>query len=137
MYDYSGLVDRLIRPGVMLAVVLIVGWMGRRKGKKLFIAAFLAAVLPLVTIVHYGLALHQPQIEMLQGAYAGSSRSTIASRGMRSYAFDTGTFDLETCRLGHLAARRILPDEMQEGAEYRVWYEARTDIIVKCERTSP
>lgn len=137
MYDFSGLWYCVYRLGGMLAlpaIVLLICWRrasGRRR--KLLRAFVLLALLLAVPLVHFGLALHSPQVELLEGAYTGSSRSTLGARSMRRYTFDTGEATLQTCQLDHLAAAGILPQDMQAGALYRVWYEARTDIIVKCE----
>ena len=137
MYDFSGLWYCVYRLGGMLAlavIALLICWRrasGRRR--KLLHAFVLLALLLAVPLVHFGLALHSPQVKMLEGAYTGSSRSTLGARSMRRYTFDTGEAALQTCQLDHLAAAVILPQDMQAGALYRVWYEARTDIIVKCE----
>lgn len=136
MVDYSGIVYRLIRAGGELILLLTAAGIAcclKREGrKKLMIASLLLAVLLAVPIVHYSLALYRPQVEMIVGEYAGSSKSFVAARGIRNYSFDTGDYDLPTYRLGHLAAGKILADGLKEGMRYCVWYEARTEVILKC-----
>lgn len=71
-------------------------------------------------------------VAMLEGVYTDTYKPTSGAHLTRTLYFDIGESDDISLTLDVFSMHKILP-VMEEGQLYRVWYEANTEIIVKCE----
>ena len=137
MYDYTGIIVLTITFTCSLILGITVVLLSRRVNTQkrkipmmfVSIAIIIGAVFMLSQLIP---ALISPDIEMLEGIYADTHNPTSGAHLTRTIYFDIGERDDTSLMLDVFSMHKILP-VMEEGQLYRVWYEANTEIIVKCE----
>ena len=137
MYDYTGIIVLTIAFTCSLILGITVVLLSRRVNTQkrkipmmfVSIAIIIGAVFMLSQLIP---ALISPDIEMREGIYTDTHNPRSGAHLMRTIHFDIDEREDISLTLDVFSMRKILP-VMEEGQLYRVWYEANTEIIVKCE----
>ena len=138
MYDYTGIIVLTIAFTCSLILGITVVLLSKRVNTQkrkipmmfVSIAIIIGAIFMLSQLMP---ALISPEIEMLEGVYTDTYKPTSGAHWTRTLYFDIGESDDISLTLDVFSMHKILP-VMEEGQLYRVWYEANTEIIVKCEQ---
>lgn len=138
MYDYTGIIVLTIAFTCSLILGITVVLLSKRVNTQkrkipmmfVSIAIIIGAIFMLSQLMP---ALISPEIEMLEGVYTDTYKPTSGAHLTRTLYFDIGESDDISLTLDVFSMHKILP-VMEEGQLYRVWYEANTEIIVKCEQ---
>lgn len=141
MFDYSGLLFRVWGvAGIMLAsgvVILLVEkpWVKglRNNGAKLGIALVVAALIFGGTYLYRYL---NPDISSYSGVYVKSYRNSRVAPPLPvtfEYCFRNEEDKQKVFYLDAFSEKRIMPNGLEVGREYTVYYEVNKKIIVRIE----
>lgn len=142
MYDFSGIVYRLWAEAGAIALIgiacLLKGLGADGKSRKEdFLAAALCIGLSIVLCVDYLSCLYAPRISSFEGVfYKEHSNSRVAPPLplTMEYEFLDENGKVHIFYLDVLSKKKIFPEGFSEKNGYTIWYEERSEIIVRVEK---
>ncbi len=142
MYDFSGWIFRLMTEGgkpLIFGIILIV-LSFFEKSQKLRrttrSAGYLGVAFALICSGYFVYCLANPVIKTHEGYFSSQYRDTSVVRYSGStygYAFTNGKDPKPVFYLDRESKKKIYDEEFDTETAYRVYYEDRTNIIVKVE----
>lgn len=142
MLNYSGIVYRIWGVAGMiillgLACLLVSGFRRKSFSKECFAAGVLCVLYGCGMAAYYATCLLAPKIDSFQGVFYESYRNSRVAPPLpltMEYSFAEISSKKKVVYLDLLSKKEILPEGFQEGTEYLVCYETRTNIIVGVEK---
>lgn len=142
--NYSGIIYRIWGEAGMiillgLACILFSGLRTKSFSKQCFAAGILCVLYGCGMTICYLTCLFSPQIDSFQGFLYEEYRNSRVAPPLpltMEYSFSEVDGDKKVFYLDLLSKKEIIPEGFQEGEEYIVCYETRTNIIVRVERVS-
>ena len=139
--NYSGILYRIwAEAGIIIligiACLLLSGIRTKTFHKQCFLAGVLCVLYGCGTAIYYLSCLQSPQIDSVQGVFYEEQRNSRVAPPLpltMEYSFSTTDGEKTVYYLDLLSKKEMIPEGFQEGEEYVICYEARTNIIVSVE----
>ena len=141
-YNYSGIFYRLwAECGFLLGIgTLLLLIVRRNKGdsgnRQSALAGVLCLLLGVGLMVNYGYCIAKPDIQSFQGVFETEYRNSRVAPPLpltMEYTFRDAAGKCHLVYLDVLSKKEIFPSGFDEGENYTVIYEGRTNIILKIE----
>ena len=139
MYDLSGVYYQLIVDALVFGLVGVLFlltsrfWIPEKKNKKDFLIGLICIVLCAGLLIYHGGIINDYKISMHEGEFVEERREN-PYLFRKEYCFSNGTELKPLFYLDIFSKKKIYPADFEEGVRYRIYYEEKTDIIVKVEK---
>lgn len=142
MYHYSGIVYRLWAVCGILALIgalcLLIAWRSRgdSRNRETVLAGVLCVLLAAALGIHYGYCLAKPDIQSFQGTFESEYRNSRVAPPLpltMEYTFRDTDGKAKVFYMDVLSKKEICSSGFEAGETYTVFYEGRTNIILKVE----
>lgn len=141
-YTLSGIAYRLWSPSAVLLMLgilcVLVSWHKKpKRNMEGVIVGTLTILWGLGLVIYYGNCLINPKIESVTAEFTHEARNSRVAPPLpftMEYEFNSGKF--YEFYLDAFSKKEIFPEDFVEGSQYTVYYEERTQIIVRIDRIS-
>lgn len=143
MYDYSGIIYKLLTRGLFFLLLSIVGILidkqrAKRKGKEFKInnckGSLIALVFSVALCLFYVSRIVFPDISSYTGVYQYEHKKPRGPLLTQEYVFWNGGGKNKSFYLDVNSKKKIFPEDFEEAEEYIIYYDELTKIIVGVER---
>lgn len=139
MYDLSGLYYQMKRDGIIFGLVglqfLISSrfWIAERRNVKEMIVGIVSILLCVCSLTYHTYVIYDLEIAVHEGALVRENRSN-PGLFCKEYCFTNENGLKPVFYLDIFSKKELYPDDLVKGTQYRIFYEEKTDIIVKIEK---
>lgn len=138
MYNFSGIYYQMKSNAIIFAVLGVVFlifskcWNVDKRNTKEMIIGLVCVILAISSVVYYSIIIKKHKISTHEGYYVSEQRASPYILKME-YCFSNGNKRRPVFYLDVLSKKKIYPEDFNSKQKYRIFYETKTNIIVRVE----
>lgn len=109
-------------------------WKKAKRKKKWIVFGFVSMALVVATIMHYNNMIQNPHIQVHEGYFVEEHRAHKGGWLLTEYVFTNDGKTKPVFKLDVKSKKKIYPNDFEKDVQYRIYYEERTDIILRVEK---
>lgn len=138
MYNSGGIYYQMKSNAVLFVILGVVFlilskcWNVDKRNINEMVIGLVCVVLAISSVIYYSIIINNPKILTHEGYYVSEQRVNTHILKME-YCFSNGDEIKPVFYLDVLTKKEIYPEEFDSEQKYRIFYEEKTDIIVRVE----